>query len=218
MARRLPQLARLLAAGGITLHPFAPPPCLLQWCRGHAFLSLNEALLDRYAACDTAAAVIHAQGQHLAQLQVGGGPRRSLPAGMEAGDEDEERAGEEEDDGGYLQRGVLPPSGSEDEYGSEEEDAEASGAAAAAAAGAGAAQAGQEASYLPAGLLPPSDSEEEDYGSEAEEEEGQQQRNLGPGLHPHGTAAEEGRQQQGHNDPQSGAARAEMSLEGLKLG
>jgi pre-rRNA-processing protein TSR3 len=186
---------------------------------GHSFLSLNEALLDRYAACDTAAAVIEAQAQHLQQMQAGGGPRRSLPAGMGAGEE-EERALEEADDGSYLQRGMLPPSESEDEYstGGEDEVGGAPGAAAA-AAGMGAAQGQQQDSYLPAGLLPPSESEDE-YGTEADEEaeEGPQQQQQGPGGQVSGSAAGEGQQRQRQQGLGGAAEQTEASLQGLKLG
>lgn len=194
---------------------FHPPPL----CRGHSFLSLNEALLDRYAACDTAAAVIEAQAQHLQQMQAGGGPRRSLPAGMGAGEE-EERALEEAGDGSYLQRGMLPPSESEDEYstGGEDEVGGAPGAAAA-AAGMGAAQGQQQDSYLPAGLLPPSESEDE-YGTEADEEaeEGPQQQQQGPGGQVSGSAAGEGQQRQRQQGLGGAAEQTEASLQGLKLG
>lgn len=37
-------------------------------CRGHSFLSTNEELLDRYAACPTSAEVIQVQTQYLEQL------------------------------------------------------------------------------------------------------------------------------------------------------
>jgi len=37
-------------------------------CRGHSFLSTNEELLDRYAACPTSAEVIQVQTQYLDQL------------------------------------------------------------------------------------------------------------------------------------------------------
>ena len=44
--------------------------------RGHSFLSANEELLARYAACPTSAEVIAAQAAYLAQLQA---PPRPAP-------------------------------------------------------------------------------------------------------------------------------------------
>jgi hypothetical protein len=47
--------------------------------RGHSFLSANEELLDRYAACQSGAEVIQVQNQFLEQMQSA--PRRNPAAG-----------------------------------------------------------------------------------------------------------------------------------------
>ena len=49
--------------------------------RGHSFLSANEELLARYAACPTSAAVIAVQAAYLAELQA---PPRPAPGAPEA--------------------------------------------------------------------------------------------------------------------------------------
>ncbi|KAL4448316.1 hypothetical protein ABPG75_005535 [Micractinium tetrahymenae] len=165
---------------------------------GHSFLSLNEALLDRYAACATAAEVIAVQQAHLEGAQSGGGSLRRLPAGMagggsddEAGSGGEEEEEEEEEDGGYLRRGMLPPSESEDEYTEEEEEAEAAGGSGSGGGGGGG------DSYLPRGMLPPSGSSSE--GEEEEEAQGgsEQQSQGGTGS---GSAAGASAVQQGVAD------------------
>jgi len=81
-------------------------------CRGHSFLSLNEGLLDRYAACDTAAAVIEAQNEYLESLRDGGGRSSDGESDVDG-----------EGGGGYLRASDLPPSDS-DEYGSTSEEEE----------------------------------------------------------------------------------------------
>ena len=48
--------------------------------RGHSFLSANEELLARYAACPTSAEVIAVQAAYLAQLQA---PPRPAPGAPE---------------------------------------------------------------------------------------------------------------------------------------
>ena len=50
---------------GLHLDPKKP---LWDDCRGHSFLSTNEELLDRYAACPTSTEVIQVQTQYLEQL------------------------------------------------------------------------------------------------------------------------------------------------------
>lgn len=174
--------------------------------RGHSFLSLNEVLLDRYAACANAAEVIAVQAEHMESMQAAHGPRR--PAGIDggsgSGEEDEEEEGEEEG-GGYLRRGMLPPSDSDDDYTDEEsegeEEAATTGGAAGAAAAAVAAAVGGGDSYLDAGLLPPSasssDAEEEEEGAEEEEQQGQPQ------------------QQQ--EEPGGGSGGVQQSMQGLNL-
>ncbi|KAL4433284.1 hypothetical protein ABPG77_003332 [Micractinium sp. CCAP 211/92] len=171
---------------------------------GHSFLSLNEGLLDRYAACATAAEVIAVQQEH---LEGGGGTLRRLPAGMAGAGSDEEGSGgeeeEEEEDGGYLRRGMLPPSESEDEGTDEEADAEGSGGG---------------DSYLPRGLLPPSGSSSEYEQQEEEEEEGQEQQEH---AELQGTSGQQ-QQQQVRERPEVGASAPGMgavqqAVAGLRL-
>jgi pre-rRNA-processing protein TSR3 len=81
---------------------------------GHSFLSLNEGLLDLYAECATADAVIEAQDEYLERLRAGGD---------RSGDEDSSSGSE---GGGYLRAGDLPPSDSDGyEHTSDEEEADA---------------------------------------------------------------------------------------------
>jgi pre-rRNA-processing protein TSR3 len=106
-------------------------------CRGHSFFSTNQQLLDKYAACATAADVISTQN---AWLETSGGEMPDFPAaddedGEGAGsdeDEDEGEGSEEDDlDPRYGSRGLhsnayrfrdLPPSESESEEEEEEEE------------------------------------------------------------------------------------------------
>ena len=51
--------------------PFASAQAFLSGsdhCRGHSFLSTNEELLDRYAACPSSVEVIQVQKDYLDQL------------------------------------------------------------------------------------------------------------------------------------------------------
>lgn len=62
--------------------------CLLMirlCCRGHAFLSTNEELLDRYAACATSAEVITVQNEWLEQLQETSRQRHTAQEGKPIG-------------------------------------------------------------------------------------------------------------------------------------
>lgn len=78
---------------------------------GHSFFELNESLLERYAACPDAPAVIAVQQAQLAALEAGSRPARNIGAGG--------------GNGGYLDGVDLPPTDSEDEE--EESEQEESG-------------------------------------------------------------------------------------------
>ncbi|KAK9864003.1 hypothetical protein WJX84_001927 [Apatococcus fuscideae] len=71
---------------------------------GHAFISLNEELLRRYAECETSADVVAAQGAFLEEVEE---DRRLVEL---------ERAKPEAEDGSsYMSGWDLPPSGSDSE-------------------------------------------------------------------------------------------------------
>lgn len=84
---------------------------------GHSFLSLNEGLLDQYAACDTAADVIRVQNeylQYLAEETTHRGRGNDVRDGDDGGGDD---VGND-----YLKSCDLPPSNSsseDDDYSSE---------------------------------------------------------------------------------------------------
>lgn len=64
---------------------------------GHAFISLNEGLLDRYAACADSKAVLAAQDAHLEQLQADAAGRKNIAydlSNLNFSDDDEEEEGE----------------------------------------------------------------------------------------------------------------------------
>ena len=127
--------------------PTPPPIPSHTTNRGHSFLKLNGALLDRYAACATAAEVIQVQNDHLHALRYEEGGDADAGSGSDGSDEgwesgEEEEGGGGEEDDGYVRRRDLPPSESEGEEEEEEGEAEEGGEAGAEqqqlAAGAGA--------------------------------------------------------------------------------
>lgn len=178
--------------------PLAPPtPAPRLACRGHSFLSLNAGLLDRYAACETAADVIEAQNAFLAGE---GAPRGAGapagPAGVAVGQgsaclcwlglaarfvvcgprRDSKPAGSLFVHccaaGGEGGSGSEAGGDDDDYIGAGNlppsgSDSEEEGGYGSGAGGSGR---GGGRGYLDRGFLPPSDSEEE-YSSEAEQEE-----------------------------------------------
>ncbi|DBA91586.1 TPA: hypothetical protein ACH3X1_003199 [Trebouxia sp. C0004] len=85
------------------LQPPATPDITDSYDRGHSFLSTNEELLDRYAACPTSAEVIQVQTEYLDQLT-------NIPAKVPDGKD-------------YMSNMDLPPSSSDDDDFSGEEEA-----------------------------------------------------------------------------------------------
>jgi pre-rRNA-processing protein TSR3 len=84
---------------------------------GHAFVSLNEELLDRYAACSTAAEVIQAQNDHLQSMREESEAHHALRRqGVGSCDgEIEGQGGRRGGGGGYLNEMDLPPTDSDDD-------------------------------------------------------------------------------------------------------
>lgn len=77
---------------------------------GHAFISLNEGLLDRYAACADSKAVLAAQDAHLVQLQTDAAERKDIAYDLSNLDFSDDEEGEE-DDGRERQRPLLDAAG-----------------------------------------------------------------------------------------------------------
>lgn len=73
---------------------------------GHAFLSLNSDLMDKYAACGTAAEIVETQNRHLQQLQAEANARKTVAysdctrLSSDEADDEEDEEGLEKQDGG----------------------------------------------------------------------------------------------------------------------
>jgi pre-rRNA-processing protein TSR3 len=72
---------------------------LVCWYRGHSFFSTNAELLERYAACATAAEVIEAQNAWLEEVTAAGPEWPSSSSEEEEGTEESEEVEEETEAG-----------------------------------------------------------------------------------------------------------------------
>ena len=109
----------LAAALAVCGRPRAARAVLSRFKWGHAFFSLNEALLGAYAAARSSREVLEAQAAHLALL-ASGAARRQVRRIAEGG-------GGGGGSGNYLDDADLPSSGSDDSDSDSDEEREAEG-------------------------------------------------------------------------------------------